>query len=75
MNNFLEELKKYFEATPQDKILEDWAKSADHDNVGPTIEEFIKNSKYYHVYSNAPNAGCIQPEINNLNPKYSSGFF
>lgn len=38
----LEELKKYFESTSREKILEDWEKSAEFDNVGPTIEEFNK---------------------------------
>jgi hypothetical protein len=41
----IEELKKYFEVTPRDKVLEDWAKSAEFDNVGPTVEEFLQQSK------------------------------
>jgi hypothetical protein len=41
MDNFLEELKKYFKETPKDKILEDWSKSEEFDNVGPTVEEFL----------------------------------
>ncbi len=40
MSNFFEELKKYFEVTPRDKVLEDWAKSAEFDDVGPTVESF-----------------------------------
>jgi hypothetical protein len=36
MSNFLDELKKYFESTPQNKILEDWAKSERYDEIGPT---------------------------------------
>jgi hypothetical protein len=41
MYNFLEELKKYFDETPKDKILEDWVKTEEFDNVGPTVEEFL----------------------------------
>lgn len=75
MNNFFEELKKYLELTPQNKILEDWAKSAGHDDVGPTVEEFLRDSQYYNVYSKVPNEGCLQPTIDDISPKYSSGFF
>ena len=42
--NFFEELKKYFEVTPREKVLEDWAKSAEFDNIGPTVKEFIENT-------------------------------
>lgn len=45
MNNFYEDLKKYFETTPREKVLEDWAKSKEFDKVGPTIDEFLKNNK------------------------------
>jgi hypothetical protein len=75
MSNFLEELKKYFETTPQNKILEDWAKSEQYDEIGPTFEEFVKNSQQYYVCSEAPDDGCLQVITNDLSPKYSSGFF
>jgi hypothetical protein len=42
--NFYEKLKEYFETTPREKVLEDWNKSAHLDNVGPTVDEFLKNS-------------------------------
>jgi hypothetical protein len=41
-NNFFESLQKYFKDTPKEKVLEDWAKSAEFDNVssgGESIEE------------------------------------
>jgi hypothetical protein len=44
-SNFYEELKKHFENTPKDKLLEEWEKSAESDKVGPTVEEFLNNSK------------------------------
>ena len=40
--NFFESLQKYFKETPREKVLEDWAKSAEFDNVssgGESIEE------------------------------------
>jgi hypothetical protein len=44
-SNFYEDLKKHFENTPKDKLLEEWEKSAESDKVGPTVEEFLNNSK------------------------------
>ncbi len=40
-NNLIEDLKKYFETTPREKVLEDWAKSESFDEIGPTMDEFI----------------------------------
>jgi hypothetical protein len=40
--NFYEELKKYFDETPQEKIQEDWGKSKHLDNVGPTVNDFMQ---------------------------------
>jgi hypothetical protein len=42
-NNFYEKLKQYFEETPREKVLEDWAKSAEYNNVGPTVDDFLNN--------------------------------
>jgi|688.fasta_scaffold1200846_2 hypothetical protein len=43
--NFLEELKEYFRTTSKEQILEDWNKSQEYDKVGPTVDEFIDNTK------------------------------
>jgi hypothetical protein len=43
--SFSEKLKQYFEETPREKILEDWAKSAEYDKVGPTVDDFLNNTK------------------------------
>ena len=43
-NNFCEALKHYFDTTPREKVLEDWAKSAEHDKMGVTVEEFLDNT-------------------------------
>lgn len=40
-NNFYEDLKKYFEETPREKVLEDWEKSKECDKVGPTVNEYL----------------------------------
>jgi hypothetical protein len=42
--NFYEDLVKYFETTPREKVLEDWNKSAHLNNVGPTVDEFLENT-------------------------------
>lgn len=75
MNNFFEELKKYFETTPQDKVLKDWAKSEAFDKTGPTVEEFISYSQLYHSHTNDPNHWCMQNITNQLSPNFTSGFF
>ena len=48
-----QELEKYFKETPREKVLEDWEKSRDCDNVGITVEEFLLNTgkqKYPHPH-------------------------
>jgi hypothetical protein len=72
---FYEELKKYFETTSQNKVLEDWAKSKEFDKIGPTVEEFVRSSQFYHAYSNDPNDWCLQNIDKHLSPSYTSGFF
>jgi len=44
-DNFYEQLVKYFQNTPREKVLEDWAKSTEFDNVGLTVEEFLANKQ------------------------------
>ena len=75
MDNFFEELKKYFEETPRVKVLEDWAKSAEFNNVGATIDEFLEvTNQFYQVHSEEP-AGFCYTIINEFDPKFTSGFF
>jgi hypothetical protein len=52
---FYEELKKHFENTSREKLLEEWEKSAESDKVGPTVEEFLNNSKQETVEEAAKN--------------------
>jgi len=44
-DNFYEQLVKYFQNTPREKVLEDWAKSTEFDNIGLTVEEFLGNKQ------------------------------
>jgi hypothetical protein len=75
MNIFFEELKKYFEVTPQEKILEDWAKSAEFDKIGSTVEEFLLNTKtFFNIHTEDPPMGILIESIK-YSPKYSSVFF
>ena len=72
MNNFFEELKKYFEVSSQEKILEDWAKyDTLENNVGPTVEDFLFNCERYQLQSNFP----LDTGYEKLSPKFTSGFF
>lgn len=50
MSDFLEKLRIYFDETPRDKIEADWAATEASDAVGPTVSEFLKNSKEFEVF-------------------------
>jgi hypothetical protein len=73
MNNLTEKLKEYFEKTPHEKVLEDWAKSAEFDNKGVVLSEFIESLPY--VYSAELYEGSRKNITNSYSPKFSSGFF
>ena len=75
MNNLIEDLKKYFETTPREKVLEDWAKSEYFDKIGPTMDDFLDvTNKYFKVESEDPIVGC-EINKNDFSLKFSSGFF
>lgn len=44
-SNFYEDLKEYFKVTPREKVLEDWDKSKEFNEVGPTVDEFLNNNQ------------------------------
>jgi hypothetical protein len=78
MSTLLEDLKKYFSETPQEKIISDWAKSEKYDEVGPAVDQFIEFSKKYYTveYPDANNINQVQITNNINNPKFNpSGFF
>ena len=45
MENFVDKFKKYFDNTPEEKILEDWDKTEKYDSVDITVEKLIQNTK------------------------------
>jgi hypothetical protein len=49
MNNFYEALVEYFNTTSKTQILEDWEKSKIFDSIGPTVEEFLTNTKMENI--------------------------
>lgn len=74
-NNFFEELKKYFETTTREKVIEDWGKSEEFDEIGPTVEEFLAHtSKHYEAHLKDPVESEMNFKSNNNSPKFSSGF-
>ena len=74
MNNFIEDLKKYFEATSREKVLADWAETAEFDNVGPTVDEFLYAQQGFGC--SCDQGYVVQQNVINVhNPKFSSGFF
>jgi hypothetical protein len=50
MENFMNELEKYFEETPREKIFEDWEKSKEFDNIGIAADEFLQNTINNYPY-------------------------
>lgn len=74
MMNFYVELEKYFANTPREKVLEDWAESKSYDDVGPKIDDILKNLTLYQTLTCDP-FGSKLPITNNIyNPEFSSGF-
>lgn len=55
MENFTEKLKTYFEVTPRKIILEQWEKTREFDNVGPTMDEFLQ-----HINLTSPNGETLK---------------
>lgn len=45
MGKLLENLKRYFENTPQDILDKDWEDVKYLNNIGPDVEEYAKHIK------------------------------
>lgn len=77
MNNYLDDLIKYLKETPRETILKEWAKSEDFDNIGPTFNDFIRNTEFFAFDNklNSPPSIAIESINNLLSPKYPSGSF
>ena len=74
MMNFYEELEKYFANTPREKVLEDWAVSKNYDNVGPKVDDILKNLTLYQTLTCEPFGFKLTIFNNIYNPEFSSGF-
>jgi hypothetical protein len=76
MNNILEDLKKYFQDTPQEQIMKEWTETEMYDKVGPSIEEFLIKTKLYFKLEDEDLVFKETNTSNNIkNPNYTSGFF
>lgn len=76
MNNFFEEMKAYLENTPRAEIEKTWAKyNIPENEVGPTMEVFLKEAMLYHCRSQVPYTGLQNSTNTNFSPNYTSGFF
>lgn len=69
--DFLQQLKEYFKNTPRDKVLEDWAKSAEFDNVGPTVDDFIAESRTHRIFKLSNDIDRKYIEFSNDHDLYS----
>jgi len=75
MNNFFEELKKYFASTSPEKRLKDWSKTAECDNVGPSVENFITDTQQFLFSLDEDNLEYSENIISNFSLEFASGFF
>lgn len=72
MNNFLEDLKRYFETTPRDKVLEDWAKAEEFDQCGVLVNStFLEYYMFSQEDSNRESKIILQDKYS---PNFNSGF-
>lgn len=77
MKTYLDELRQYFENTPQEKVLQDFAKfDTEENNVGPTVTEFLVDCQHHYAISHCPPEVLkFQIQDNELSPRFSSDFF
>lgn len=71
MNNFLENLRCYFKDNSQERILEDWVKTEEFDQVGILMEDFLNIVKEYRPVVIKTNENIT----NSYSLKFSSGFY
>jgi hypothetical protein len=75
MENLVEQLKKYFETTSREKVLKDWEKTKEFDQIEPIMDDFLNQTNWYFkikLDDPMPGQNLI---ISNYSPKFSSGFF
>lgn len=74
--DILDQLKKYIEETPREKVLQDWEEMKIYDEVGPTFEDFFDQQQQYHKVKEVTKPIEVSHFSNydNLSPEFSSGF-
>ena len=66
MSTLLEDLRKYFKETPEEKIKNDWANSEKYDDVGPSVDKFIEDSRKYYTVECQDTNSISQMQFNNI---------
>ena len=74
MNNLLEDLKKYFRDTPDEQIQKDWSESEKYDEIGPSVEEFIKETQSFFKLEQDKLLNKQLREYLNIQPGVTFGF-
>lgn len=76
MQNLLEDLKAYFDRTPQSKIDADWEKYAKYDEVGPKVSELLTHFETHFPYEeNTHFEQQIQNVIDKIKKPENFGLF
>jgi len=75
MNKLLESLNKYFSANSEEQIMKDWEETKQSDLIGPEIEDFLIKSEIIHYRLVNPEQSLNNFINENINPKFTSGFF
>ncbi|WBV59481.1 hypothetical protein PFY12_10465 [Chryseobacterium camelliae] len=77
MKTLFENLKQYFQSNTREQIEQAWAEFDKYNIVGPTVDEFIHQSKYYNTLDIDDSYWefICQDELINYNPKFASDFF
>ena len=47
VNKYVEDLKRYFEETPKEQLDKDWKELEKWNDVGPTVDEYLKSLNEY----------------------------
>ena len=76
MKTLLESLKLYFQKNSREQIEKDWAELEKFDKVGPTVEEFFSQSKFFSMIEVTADS-YWEFNLNQIakNPKFTSDFF
>lgn len=76
MNSVLKALQEYFQNNSAEQISKDWAETEKYDIVGPTIDDFMFQSKIFYeteIRQSYWEFNCQNETIEN--PKFASDFF